>query len=105
MLRLSGFWPDLRACADCGQGFGADGRIYFNAEFKLRCQGCSQSQGTLLSTEAHAQLRAMQRLSPQDFAQASRQIARPVRAEMAQVTQRLIERILERTPRAQLSIT
>jgi DNA repair protein RecO (recombination protein O) len=105
MLRLSGFWPDLRACADCGQGFCADSRIHFNAEFKLRCQACSQGQGTLLSTETHAQLRAMQRLSPQDFAQAARHVGQPVRAEMAQVTQRLIERILERTPRAQLSRT
>jgi DNA repair protein RecO (recombination protein O) len=105
MLRLSGFWPDLRACTDCGEGFGADGRIYFNAEFKLRCKVCSQSQGTVLSSETHAQLRAMQRLSPQDFAQASRHVGQPVRAEMAQVTQRLIERILERTPRSQLSIT
>jgi DNA repair protein RecO (recombination protein O) len=104
MLRLSGFWPDLRACADCGQGFGAEGKIFFNAEFKLRCKSCSQGQGAPLSLETHAQLRAMQRLSPQDFARASRHIGQPVRAEMAQVTQRLIERILERTPRAQLSI-
>jgi DNA repair protein RecO (recombination protein O) len=104
MLRLSGFWPDLRACADCGRGFGAGVEIYFNAEFNLRCHVCSQGQGTLLSTETHAQLRAMQRLSPQDFAQASRQVAQPVRTELAQVTQRLIERILERTPRAQLSL-
>jgi DNA repair protein RecO (recombination protein O) len=104
MLRLSGFLPDMRACAECGRRFGADDRIYFNAEFKLRCGACSQGQGTLLSTDTHAQLRAMQRLSPQDFAKASVQITQPVRAEMAQVTRRLIERILERTPRAQLSI-
>jgi DNA repair protein RecO (recombination protein O) len=104
MLRLSGFWPDLRACADCGEGFGADVGIYFNAEFKLRCHVCSQGRGTLLSAETYAQLRAMQRLSPKDFARSASQVGQPVRAEMAQVTQRLIERILERTPRARLSI-
>jgi DNA repair protein RecO (recombination protein O) len=105
MLRLSGFWPDLRGCADCSKGFDSDSQIYFNAEFKLRCRACSQGQGTSLSLATHAQLRAMQRLSPQEFAQSSHQITQPVRAEMAQVTRRLIERILERTPRAQLSIS
>lgn len=103
MLRLSGFLPELRACADCGKRFGPEDAIYFNAEFKLRCRACGQGQGTPLSTETHAQLRATQRLSPQDFARAARGMAPNVRAEMAQVMQRLIERILERTPRARVS--
>ncbi len=90
MLRLSGFLPDLRSCADCRKALRAEEPVYFNAEFKLRCAACSRGQGAQLSAEAYRQLRATQRLSPQDFALASRNAGQAVHAELAQVTQRLI---------------
>lgn len=103
LLRLSGFLPDLRACADCGRRFEERESVYCNAEFKLRCYDCSHGQGTSLSGETHAQLRATQRLSPDAFAQTARHATQSARNELAQLTQRLIERVLERTPRAQPS--
>jgi DNA repair protein RecO (recombination protein O) len=99
-LRLGGFLPDLRRCADCGGGLGEKESVYVNAEGRLRCAGCAgHGLGASLSAEALGQLRAAQRLSPKDFAQSVRGTGARVREEVAELTQRLITRILERAPR------
>ena len=103
MLKLGGFLPDLRSCAECGGKFGEAVYGYLNAEFKLRCGSCSQRSGTALSPTAHAQLRSAQRLSPSDFAEAGRDLEAAQRREMTSLTQGLIGRALERQPRSQAS--
>ena len=100
-LRLAGFLPDLRSCADCHRAFAETETAYVNAEGRLRCTNCVQGGGAALSAEALAQLRAAQRLSPADFAQRARGMGRRAQEEMAEVTQRLIGRVLEREPRGQ----
>jgi DNA repair protein RecO (recombination protein O) len=103
MLKLGGFLPDLRSCAECGRKFDEASAGYLNAEFKLRCGPCSQRSGTALSPMAHAQLRSAQRLSPSDFAEATRDLAVAQRGEVTNLTQGLIGRALERQPRSQAS--
>lgn len=95
LLKLAGFLPNLKACADCGRQL-ADAAlgIYLNIEGKARCGLCSSGQGTPLSREAHTQIEATQRLSPIAYAQQA-----TATAEMAHITKRLIERILERETR------
>jgi DNA repair protein RecO (recombination protein O) len=103
MLKLAGFLPDLRSCAECGERFDGATYGYLNAEFKLRCGLCSQRNGTALSPVAHAQLRSAQRLSPSDFAKAALDLASAQRSEVTSLTQGLIGRALERQPRSQAS--
>jgi DNA repair protein RecO (recombination protein O) len=95
LLKLAGFLPNLRACADCGRRLeGFAGGVYLNVEGRARCGVCSSGQGTPLSTEAHGQIEATQRLSPYDYARQTN-----ATAETAAITKRLIERILERETR------
>jgi DNA repair protein RecO (recombination protein O) len=100
-LRLSGFLPDTGTCADCHRTLSDKEQTYVNAEGRLRCQACGQGLGTVLSAEALVQLRAAQKLSPKDFAQRSSGTGTRVREELAEMTRRLIGRVLERTPRGQ----
>lgn len=96
LLKLAGFFPNLRVCADCGRRVGAEaGGVYLNVECRPRCFACSNGQGIALSSEAYAQIERMQRLSPMDFARSSG-ASQASQAEVSQVTKRLIERILER---------
>jgi DNA repair protein RecO (recombination protein O) len=98
-LRLAGFLPDLRACADCSRAFAEKEGAYVNAEGRLRCYACGQGLGATLSAEALAQLKSAQKLSPSDFAQRARGAGVRTQEEVAEITQRLIGRVLEREPR------
>lgn len=98
-LRLAGFLPELRACADCGRSFTEKEGASINAEGRLRCMGCGQGAGAALSAEALAQLKSTQKLSPGDFAQRARGASVRTKEEVAEFTQRLIGRVLEREPR------
>jgi DNA repair protein RecO (recombination protein O) len=104
LLKLAGFLPDLRSCADCRRGFNGQETVFANAEGKLRCRSCSQGLGTPLASETYARLRAMQKFSPLEYAQTAHGMDVAVRQELAQLTRRLIERALERAPRTQTSI-
>jgi DNA repair protein RecO (recombination protein O) len=98
-LRLAGFLPDLRACADCGSSFVENEGAYVNAEGRLRCLRCGQGLGATLSAEALAQLKAAQKLSPADFARRASGAGTRTQEEVAEIAQRLIGRVLEREPR------
>lgn len=103
ILKLAGFLPDLRTCAECRRKIEEGALGYLSVEFKLLCIKCSHRAGTALSASAHAQLRSAQRLSPSDFAKAARELAVAQRGEIARLTQGLIGRALERRPRGQAS--
>ena len=100
ILKLGGFLADLRLCVDCSRKFWEEERAFLDAEGKLRCRNCSHGLGLALSREAYAQLRATQRLSPSEYAERARPVPASIWRELAQVTQPLIGRILERQPRA-----
>ncbi len=99
LLKLGGFFPNLRVCADCGRRLGGEAGVYLNVECRPRCFACSSGQGIALSLEAYAQIESMQRLSPIEFVR-SKGAGQSSQAEVAQVARRLIERILERETRA-----
>lgn len=98
-LKLAGFLPDLLRCSNCRKRFDENEAAYLNAESQPRCSACSNGQGIKLSSAMHAQLRAMQRLSPSDFAQLACRLPNNTREELAQVAGRLMGRVLEREPR------
>jgi DNA repair protein RecO (recombination protein O) len=103
-LRLAGFLPDLRSCAECQKRFGDDSPLYLNAELKARCGPCSNRLGKEFSAAAYKLLRSAQRLSPKEFAAAvDNRDAAPIN-ELAELSQGLIGRVLERQPRSRANL-
>jgi DNA repair protein RecO (recombination protein O) len=101
-LKLAGFLPDLRRCAECGAKIPEEESVYLNAEFKLRCGLCSQGLGMMLRGATRAQLLSIQRLSPEAYRQAAEGLAVSANTgELAQLTQKLMSHVLERAPRVQ----
>jgi DNA repair protein RecO (recombination protein O) len=103
-LRLAGFLPDLRLCAECGKRLGEASSVYLNAEFKARCGPCSNHLGKELSEAGHRQLRSAQRLSPAEFAATASGLNAGTMNELAELSQGLIGRVLERQPRSHKSL-
>jgi DNA repair protein RecO (recombination protein O) len=100
LLKIEGFLPDLRRCGECHRIFGNEEPIYVaSADFALRCTSCSDARGNTISKRLHAHLRTTQGLPPSRFAEEARQIPNQTKREMAELTQHLIGRVLERMPR------
>ena len=103
-LKLEGFLPDLRRCAECRRLFTEDDMVFVGQDLYLRCRSCSQGRGSALSKMVRSQLRATQRLAPYVFAQGSRGVPTRARREMAELTHQMIGRVLERQPRVQPAV-
>jgi DNA repair protein RecO (recombination protein O) len=99
LLKLEGFLPDLRRCGECHRAFDQQEATFLSAELVFRCRNCSRGAGSMVSTKLQTQLRATQKLAPFVFAQESRAIPESIHREMAELTHRLIGRVLERQPR------
>ena len=101
LLKLEGFLPDLRLCANCQKAFG-DEVVYLGSDLSLRCGQCSQSRVNPISKRLRAHLRSTEKLSPAKFAESAREVSDDTKKEMAELTFHLIGRILERTPKIRL---
>jgi DNA repair protein RecO (recombination protein O) len=99
LLKLEGFLPDIRRCGECHRAFEETESAFMNADLVFRCSGCTQGTGRALSHKLQKQLRATQRLAPYVFAQESREVPASIHREMAELTHRLLGRVLERQPR------
>jgi DNA repair protein RecO (recombination protein O) len=98
LLKIEGFLPDLKACANCHRAF-SDETVYLENDLSLRCAQCSNSRGNAISKHLHAQLRATEKLPPAQFASSAREASSRTKKEMAELTFQLIGRVLERVPR------
>ena len=98
LLRLEGFLPDLRRCGECHRSFDEKEPAFMNSDLMFRCRQCSHG-GNSLSRTLQTQLRATQKLSPNLFARESRTVPASIHREMAELTHRLIGRVLEKQPR------
>jgi len=101
LLRLAGFLPDFRSCAECRAQL-ADPRIYLNAEGKPRCYACSRGTGATMLKQTRESILATQRLSPTEFASTSKDLEASSRDQLANITHRLLVAVLERRPRTSL---
>jgi len=99
LLKLEGYLPDVRHCGECHQPFDEKQPAFMNADLVFRCSQCSHGAGDALSRRLQIQLRATQRLAPYVFAQESRAVPASIHREMAELTHKLIGRVLERQPR------
>jgi DNA repair protein RecO (recombination protein O) len=105
LLKLEGFLPDLRACANCGNTFAGEDPIYLGPDLSLRCLKCSQARGRPIPKSVHQQLRTTEKLSPAKFAEEAREVPVATRKEVAQLTYQIISRVLERMPKARPTFT
>jgi DNA repair protein RecO (recombination protein O) len=99
LLKLEGFLPDLRSCANCHKTFNGDEPILLGNDQSVRCFQCGSGRGYPVSKQLYTQLRTAERLSPAKFAQESREVSKDTKREMAELTFQLIGRVLERMPR------
>ena len=100
LLKLEGFLPDFRGCANCENAFDREEPIYLGTDLSLRCVKCSQARGRAIAKSVHQQLRTTEKLSPAKFAEEAREVPAATRKELAQLTYQIISRVLERIPRA-----
>lgn len=98
LLKIEGFLPDLKACANCHRTF-SDETVYLGNDLSLRCAQCSNSRGGAISKHLHSHLRSTEKLPPAKFAEGSREVAATTKKEMAELTFQIIGRVLERQPR------
>ena len=99
LLKLEGFLPDLRTCANCNKALGDEGAAYLGSDLSLRCSDCSSGRGRAVSNRLHTQLRTAEKLSPAKFAEGAREVSKETKREMAELTFQIIGRVLERMPR------
>src|SRR3982750_1181444 len=67
LLKLEGFLPDLRACANCRRAFNGEEAVYLDADLSLRCSQCSNGRGGAVSKRLHMHLRTTEKLPPAKF--------------------------------------
>ena len=99
LLKIEGFLPDLRRCADCHRPFEIEETVYVGRDHALRCNSCRDSRGGAMSKSLHAQLRTVEKLPPTKFAEEARGTGKETKREMAELTHQIIARVLERLPR------
>ncbi len=96
ILRLEGFLPDLKVCADCRSPFDSGETVFLAMNHALRCSACKSGQERALSRQVHSQLLASMKLGPGVFANQAREVPIRNQRELAQLTQQMIARALER---------
>jgi len=99
LLKIEGFLPDLRFCAECQRDFNTDEPIFMGQDLALRCRNCSSGRGGTVSKRLHTHLRTTEKLAPGKFAEESRMVSNQTKRELAELTHQIIGRVLERLPR------
>jgi DNA repair protein RecO (recombination protein O) len=94
MLKLAGFFPDLRRCATCRRDLAREASIWLAEEGTPRCTSCTDRRGEELRPDVRRMIQEMIEQSPQVFVAAPRE-ARAL-AQIEAVSTRLIQRALER---------
>jgi DNA repair protein RecO (recombination protein O) len=98
LLRLSGLFPDLRACAECGTELDETTPIFVDAELNSRCTQCRPNVPSVFSHEVLGAVRASYQLSPLNFVK-NRKLTDQEDSILSALTHRLISRAIDRRPR------
>ena len=98
LLKLEGFLPDLRACANCHSAFDDEQRFIWDRICRF-VASVQNGRGGAISKRLHTQLRTTEKLSPAKFAEGAREVSKETKREMAELTFQIIGRVLERMPR------
>jgi DNA repair protein RecO (recombination protein O) len=103
LLRLAGLFPDVRSCADCGTQLHEGDPACLDVDVNPHCQNCSRGAATRLFPETQRSIVSTQHLAPGDFAASCKGLSDKSQAQLAELTQRLIVRALDRRPRTQVN--
>ena|ERR1043165_3327687 len=98
ILKLSGFCPELRVCAQCGRKLLDAGLELSVLDSGLCCGLCSCRSTQKISNGAYRQLLHSRTLLPGEFAFAMKELSANQKAEIASLIQYFIGRALERRP-------
>ena len=104
ILKLSGFFPDLFRCVDCGQRFDDSSAIFLSGEFRPLCAQCSKGSGMVIACVGQKLLRSAQKLPPLGFVEEARALSEQQRCEAFDIVHTIIRRTIERHPLARPSI-
>jgi len=105
ILKLSGFYPDMRTCAYCGRQLVED-KVEFSVSDKgLYCGKCASRSEMKLAREAYDQLLSARYLSPIGFAKALEVLDSVQKAQIGALAENFIGRALERRPRSRQLLT
>ena len=104
-LRLGGFLPSFRLCAECRTSLAPERRFVVDLYGVARCGDCAAGAKSVLGAEAFGSVQAIQRLSPAEYIETSTEDSDKngdtgSQTELRALLQRLIVRALEREPRA-----
>lgn len=94
LLKLAGFFPDLRACPTCQTPFADDADIRIAHDGTPECLHCGSPSGATLTTDARRVLAKLLRTAPAEFG--TLEMETSARSSLAEVNQRLIGATLER---------
>jgi DNA repair protein RecO (recombination protein O) len=101
-LKLSGFWPELKACARCRRELLSRAcETNYAQGASIVCAPCAGGSGLPVGAGVLAHLRAAARLRPGDWAERFSQLSGGEQAQSARLNAHLITRALEREPRGQ----
>jgi DNA repair protein RecO (recombination protein O) len=103
LLRLEGFLPDVKRCANCHRVFSQDEKVFIATDLALRCESCSSVGSHSLHKNVHALLLSALKRAPAAFAAESRDTPPKYLRELAQLTEQIIRRVLERELRTRPS--
>lgn len=94
IVRLAGFFPDLKTCLTCGTPFAPDSDIRIAHDGSPECVACGSPANATITTEARRVYSKLVRTSPAEF---STLVIEPfARESLAEANQRIIGAILER---------
>jgi DNA repair protein RecO (recombination protein O) len=95
LLKLSGFLPDVRRCGLCGTAAKEKSHMFQDLELRFLCETCSGGRGLRVPVKALTLASEVLRLRPLDFALYFCEVGREGRDELAALTRRILDRILE----------
>jgi DNA repair protein RecO (recombination protein O) len=98
ILKLSGFYPELRVCAQCGRNLVSGGIELSVSDRGLCCDLCSCRTKQKISRGAYKQLLHSRIMSPVEFAIAIKELSGDQKIEIETLMQFFIRRALDRKP-------
>lgn len=103
-LKIAGFFPEMRSCAECERKLDGEERVFLDAEGRPRCWACCKGVGTPLSSDARSELTRIQKQNPLMFATPDRRNAKRSIEELGEATRQMLRLVLEREPPRQSSL-
>jgi DNA repair protein RecO (recombination protein O) len=98
MLKLAGFFPDLRRCAACRRDLAREASVWLAEEGTPRCTSCTDRRGEELRPDVRRMIQEILQHSPEKFVSAPHELR--ALAQIEAVSARLIRRALERELRS-----